>query len=151
MGIISPESFKRVIQYKDIDGELEDNDEQSTLLRKYIEAWLDATPENDKQPLKSPVSLKWMNLEEAILQVGKAAMGAELDECPDYNLRYFLDFLALCDREIQKRAASQAQLQAAAGGSAPALQSVGGGGGAAPPPPGAMPPPPAPMPMQGAA
>src|SRR4030095_6433020 len=42
MGVISQEGFKRVIQYKDIDGELASESEQSTLLEKYIERWLDA-------------------------------------------------------------------------------------------------------------
>jgi len=37
MGILSKEGFKRVIQYKDIDGELASESEQSTLLEKYIE------------------------------------------------------------------------------------------------------------------
>jgi len=75
------------------------------------------------------VSLKWMNLEEAIIQVGRAAMQAELDECPDYNMKFFLDFLKLCDREIQKRAAAQSQLAGAAGG-AQGLAAVNAGGAA---------------------
>ncbi len=141
MGVISQESFKRIIQYKDLEGELSSGNKQGELLDKYIEKWLDAEEPvkgkkaQPKKPYTIPVSFKWMSLEVAIVQVGQAAMQAELDECPDYNMKFFLDFLKLCDREIQKRAASQATLQAAQGGSAPALQSIGQPA-AAPPAPG---------------
>ncbi len=136
MGILSKEGFKRVIQYKDIDGELASESEQSTLLEKYIERWLDAEQPvkgkktQPKKPYTVPVSLKWMNLEEAIIQVGRAAMQAELDECPDYNMKFFLDFLKLADKEIQKRAEAQSQLAGAAGGGAGGLQAVNAGGAA---------------------
>lgn len=125
MGILSKEGFKRVIQYKDVDQELSTENEQSALLDKYIERWLDAEePKKSKRgqmvkkPITVPVSMKWMNLEEAIIQVGRAAMRAELDEAPDYNMKFFLDFLGLCSKELDKRAAAQAQLAGTAGGGA---------------------------------
>ncbi len=71
-----------------------------------------------------------MNLEEAIIQVGRAAMQAELDECPDYNMRFFLDFLKLADKELQKRAAAQSTLAQTAGGGAQGLAAVNAGGAA---------------------
>ncbi len=139
MGAISIEAFKRIIQYKDVDGELSSENPQNALMEKYIERWLDAempAKGQKAQPKKVytvPVSMKWMNLEEAIVQVGKAAMQAELDECPDYNMKFFLDFLKLCDKEVQKRAAAQQQVQAA-------MAPPGAvGQPAAAPPPGAMP------------
>ncbi len=152
MGILSKEGFKRVIQYKDIDGELASESEQSTLLEKYIERWLDAEAPvkgkkaQPKKPYTVPVSLKWMNLEEAIIQVGRAAMQAELDECPDYNMKFFLDFLKLADKEIQKRAAAQSQLAGASGG-AQGLAAVNAGGAS----PGTIASGPVGVPMQGAA
>lgn len=127
MGILSKEGFKRVIQYKDIDQELSTENEQSALLDKYIEKWLDAMP--GEEPIAAPIALKWLNLEEAIIQVGRAVMRAELDEAPDLNLKYFIDFLGLCDKELKKRAAAQAELAGAAGGGA-GLQAVNAAGSA---------------------
>jgi hypothetical protein len=139
MNILSKEGFKRVIQYKDIDQELSTENEQSALLDKYIEKWLDAVIE-DEEPISAPVSLKWMNLEEAIIQVGRAAMRAELDEAPDYNMKFFLEFLNLASKELDKRAAAQSQLAGAAGGGAglAAVNQAAMGPGTAP---GGMPPP----------
>jgi hypothetical protein len=153
MGIITKESFKRVVQYKDIDGELSSESEQSTLLAKYIEKWLDAEEpvkgkkDQPKKPYSMPVSFKWMNLEEAIVQVGRAAMQAELDECPDYNMKFFLDFLKLCDKELSNRAAAQSSLAQTAGGGAGGLAAVNAGGAA----PGTVASGPVGVPMQGAA
>jgi hypothetical protein len=131
MGAISMDAFKRIIQYKDVDSEI--NSEQNELLQKYIERWLDSMPDDEKKAITAPVALKWMNLEEAIIQVGRAAMQAELDEAPDWNMRYFIDFLSLCDTEMAKRDAAKAKLAAAASGSAPALAGLPPQGGAPPP------------------
>ena len=116
MGVISEESFKRIIQYKDLEGELASGNKQGELLDKYIEQWLDAEQVvkgkkgQVKKPLTVPVSLKWMSLEPAIVQVGQAAMQAELDDAPDYNIKFFIDFLKIADKELQKRAAAQAAM-----------------------------------------
>ena len=143
--IISQDAYLRVIQAKDIDGELANGNTQSRLIERYIEQWLDATQEDeDNGRFRYRPPIPFMNHEEAILQVGRAYMSAELDDAPDYNLQFFLRFMDQCDKQIQKKAAQQAQLEAAAKGNTAAVQGLGTGAPA--PMPSATPPVPGPGP-----
>jgi hypothetical protein len=148
--IITPDAFLEIIQYKDISGELGRLGKQSALIDKYIEAWKDATPaiedkaiENGKPIYRAPI--KWMNLEEAIVQVGRAYLDAEMDDAPDYNLDFFTRYMGDCDALIQAKAKQAADMQAAAAGKGPAP--MAGGAPAPGPAPGTGP---APAPMNGA-
>jgi len=123
--IISQDGYLRVIQAKDIDAELARTNTWSQLIEKYIESWLDATPEaealgetdpkNRKAFLYRP-PVKFMPLADLIVQVGRAYAFAELDGAPDYNLQFFIRFMGDCDREIQKMKAQEAALAAQAKG-----------------------------------
>ncbi len=157
MGILSQDGFLRVIQAKDIDRELERMNTQEALLEKYMEQWRDYEGKDDIESgkFKYRGPKKWLNLEEAIVQVGRAYMQAEIDEAPDQNLEWFIKFLGDCDTLLQRLAEKQAQLKAAAGGAPSALAALPGGpapGGALPPQGGPSAPPPGgpPMPQQGA-
>lgn len=136
MQVISQDAFLRIIQAKDIDSELERTNQQSALVEKYIEKWLDATPEAEasgKFRYRGPI--KWMAKEEAILQVGRAYLKAEMDECPDYNLKFFINYMQELDELIQREEAQKAQLAGAARGSNAANQAVAPmAGGSAPAP-----------------
>lgn len=139
--IISQDGYLRVIQAKDIDAELARTNTWSQLIEKYIESWLDATPETEasgKFMYRPPV--KFMPLADLIVQVGRAYAFAELDGAPDYNLGFFIRFMGDCDREIQKIKAQEAALAAQAKGAM------------APPPmpmdPNALPPPNAALPPE---
>ncbi len=144
-GIISQDGYLRVIQAKDIDSELARTNTWSQLIEKYIESWLDATPETEasgKFRYRPPV--KFMPLADIIVQVGRAYAFSELEEAPDYNLQFFIRFMGDCDREIQKMAAQQAALEAQAKGAmAPPPMAAG------PLPPPDMAVPPEPMPPGG--
>lgn len=131
-GIIGKDSFLRVIQYKDTDSEIERQNTQYSVIEKYIESWLDATPETlESGEFKYRAPIPFMDHAAALVQTAQAYMVAELEGAPDWNLEFFLRFMKQCDQQIQKIAAKQAQ---AAQGIPP---------GAQPP---AMPPPPPPAP-----
>lgn len=137
-GVIQQDAFLAIIQYKDISGELSRLDRQRALVEKYIELWSDATPELEEAALKRGKPLyrppiKWMGapgLTEAIVQVGHAFLEAEMNDAPDYNLEFFLRYMAECDRLITEIQGKQAALQGAATGNPAAMQAAG----LAPPP-----------------
>lgn len=138
-GIIGKESYLRVIQYNDVDAEMGTATSWGRLIEKYIESWLDATPEKEKSGefLYQP-PIKFAPLADMIVQVGRAYADAQINGAPDYNLGLFIRFMGQCDAQIQAIAAQQAQLQAQA--NAPPVQPPTG------PAPGSALPPPAPMP-----
>lgn len=116
-GILSQDAFLRVIQAKDIDSELERTNTQYQLVDRYIEEWLDATQEQeDDGKFRYRPPTKWMQLPEAIVQVGRAYLQAELDNAPEYNLDFFLRFMGDADAKQQEL---EAQRQAAAQAAAP--------------------------------
>ncbi len=114
-GILSQDAFMRVIQAKDIDSELERTNTQYQLVDRYIEDWLEATPEaEDNGTFRYRPPIKWMQLPESIVQVGRAYLNAELDNAPEYNLEFFLRWMDEADAKIQqleeqRRAVEQAQ------------------------------------------
>lgn len=147
MGILSAAGVRRVIQAQDLDRELAAEDAQSRLVETYIESWLDPSSKKEHQKFEYRAPKKWMNLEEAVIQVGRAMFEAEADGAPDWNLQWFVRWLEDCDRVMEQIAAKKAELQAAAGGSAPALGMIDPGA----PGPGGPPGPPSPPGPQGPA
>lgn len=148
MGILSPAGVRRVIQAKDLDSELESEDAQARWIEKQIERWLDPVTKNQQRKFEYVAPIKWMNLAEAIVQVGRALFQADVDGVPDWNRQRFIRFLEDCDRIMEKIDAQKAQTQAAAGGNTAALQAIGGAAGGPPAPPGAPPGGPQPPPPQ---
>ncbi len=137
-GQISSESFQRIIQFKDPESELERQNTQYSVIERYIESWLDATPEAlDAGEFRYRAPIPFMDHAAALIQVARAYMVAELDGAPDWNLEFFLTFMEQCDTQIQKMAAKQAQ----------AAQGMPPGANMPPPPPPAMPGQPTPAPM----
>jgi hypothetical protein len=112
-GVISKTSYLRILQAKDVDAELDGNNGQSALLDHLIETWLDQDDPASESYVKAqqlPVSLNWMDLESAIVQVGRAFMQAELDRAPSAVLELFAIFMAAADRKLQERQAATAAL-----------------------------------------
>lgn len=139
-GNISNDAFLRVLQFKDTDGELERSNAQYSVVERYIESWLDATPESQEDgTFRYRAPIPFMDHVAALLQVARAFMVAELEGAPDFNLDFFLTFMRQCDEQIQKLEARRAQ----------AAQGIPPGAGGAPAPMGAPPVPgaPAPTPM----
>jgi len=102
-GILSQDSFLRVIQAKDIDAELERTNTQYQLIDRYIEDWLEATPETEEDgTFRYRAPIKWMQLPEAIVQVGRAYLAADLDNAPEWNLDFFLRWMGDADGKIQE-------------------------------------------------
>lgn len=131
-GMISQDAFLAVRQYLDLPGEMDSGSRQRNLVSQYIENWLDATPEQyesgelaDGKPLFRP-PIRWMRLEDALLQVADAYMQAELDDAPDEAKDLMLRWIELADGEIQKK------MQRMAAMAPPPANPM--------PPPGAMPP-----------
>ena len=138
MGILSPAGVRRVIQAQDLDSELAAEDAQSRLVETYIESWLDPSTKAEQKKFQYRPPKKWMDLAEAIVQVGRAMFEAEADGAPDWNLQWFVKFLEDCDRVMDQIAARKAEIQAAAGGNSAAIGALGptGPGGPPGPPPG---------------
>jgi hypothetical protein len=81
-------------------------DKQEKLVERYIESWLDATPERlDSGEFKFRSPFPYLNLPAAMLQVAEAYVEAQLDEADDFNLDFFLRFIEQCDTIVQERAA----------------------------------------------
>ncbi len=110
-GVISQDSFLRVIQYKDPESEIERQNTQYSVIEKYIESWLDATPETlEDRTFRYRAPIPFMDHAAALVQSAQAYMVAELDGAPDWNLEFFLRFMTQCDQQIQKVAAKQAAM-----------------------------------------
>jgi hypothetical protein len=95
-------------------------DKQEKLIERYIESWLDATPERQESgefKFRSP--FPYLQLPAAMLQVAEAYVEAQLDEADDFNLDFFLRFIEQCDTIVQERAAATAPPPPALGGMAP--------------------------------
>jgi len=89
-------------------------DKQEKLIERYIESWLDATPERlDSGEFKFRSPFPYLNLPAAMLQVAEAYVEAQLDEADDFNLDFFLRFIEQCDTIVQERAAASAPPTAA--------------------------------------
>jgi len=110
-GQISSDSYKRIIQFKDPESELEQQNTQYSVIEKYIESWLEATPESqDEGTFRYRAPIPFMDHAAALLQAARAYMVAELEGAPDWNLQFFLTFMEQCDLQIQKVAARQAAI-----------------------------------------
>jgi hypothetical protein len=90
-----------------------------------IERWLDATPEQiatqmydvDKGiHMVMTDGMKWMRLEDAIVQVADGFMDAVLDDAPDPIKQFFLSWLSMADTALQEKQKAAAAAQAAAAG-----------------------------------
>ena len=117
-GMLSQDAFLAIQRYKDLPGELDGTSRQRSLISQYIENWLDATPEQYESgelregvPLFRP-PIRWMRLEDALLQVAEAYMQAQLDEAPDEAQDLMLRWIEMADSEIQKREERMAGLRA---------------------------------------
>ena len=116
-GMLSQDAFASVQRYKDLPGELDGTSRQRNLVSQYIENWLDATPEQfDSGELRPGVPLfrppiRWMRLEDALLQVAEAYMQAQMDEAPDEAQDLMLRWIEIADSEIQKREQRMADLR----------------------------------------
>jgi hypothetical protein len=116
-GVIGQESLLQIIQYKDTASELARQNDQYSVIEKYIESWLDATPESqDDGTFRYRAPIPFMNHAAALLQVARAYMVYELEGAPDWNLEFFLRFMQQCDEQIQKIAQRQAALAGASKG-----------------------------------
>lgn len=129
-GKLSDDAFIRVIEYLDTPSEFEGQNKQRELIGRYIEEWLDATPEklaSGEFRYRAPLPIG-MNHEDAIVQVAQEYLSAQLEEADDMNLEFFLRFIQQCDDHITAKAKKMAEIQAAAMGKPPG----GAPGGAAP-------------------
>ena len=136
-GVFSKAALDQSILYLNTKDHLAGgSDKQEKLIDRYIESWLDATPErleSGEFQFRSP--FPYLNLPAAMLQVAEAYVEAQLDEAPDFNLDFFLRFIEQCDTIVAERAAKQAQAQKAMMPPPPAPAA----GGMAPPAPAAPP------------
>lgn len=145
-GIIQPEAYSRILEHLDPKSELEHINQQRKLIDRYIEAWLDATPEEIESNQTTEGHALWvppitfMGHEDALIQVANAYMKAVLDGAPDANTELFLRYMEALDRQLTEKAARLAQIEQGIDPNNPQP---------APPPGGPMPP--AEMPMPGPA
>jgi len=114
-GTFSKAALDESIVYLNTKDHLGGSDKQSKLVDRYIESWLDATPERlESGEFKFRSPFPYLNLPAAMLQVAEAYVEAQLDDAPDFNVDFFLRFIEQCDSIVAERAAQQAQAQQAA-------------------------------------
>ncbi len=115
-GMIGKDGFMRVIQFKDVESEMERTNQQDALVERFIESWLDATPEAlESGEFRYYAPIPFMNHAAAIVQVATSYMNALMDGAPEFNLEFFTRFMTECDKEIAKVEARKAQLAGNAG------------------------------------
>lgn len=142
--LITDETYLEVIQVKGVASELERANEISRWIDKQIDAWLDYEPgdeDKDERPFRYRPPIKYIGipgLTECIVRVGRAYLHEDSDDCPEYKLRWFTQFMGDADTEIQKLRELDARLQS---------MSTSQIGASSQPPPGGAPQPP---PAQGA-
>lgn len=113
-GLFGKASLEESIKYLNSKDHLAGGDKQTQLIERYIESWLDATPESlESGEFKFRSPFPYLTLPAAMLQVAEAYVEAELDEADDFNKDFFLRFIEQADEIVAERAAKQAQQQAA--------------------------------------
>lgn len=153
-GKLSDDALLRVIEYLDAKQEVDKAGKQRQLIERYIDQWLDATPDSQQDgsfQYKAPIP--WMpSLEDAMVQVAEAYLDSQLDGIPTFNEQFFITFMQQLDNEITKKGLRASQIaQGIDPGSTGAAGPAAGGGVAMPPPgPPGMGPPPANVPPPGA-
>ena len=119
-GALTLDALTAVRQYFDSPGELDRITRQRELIDRMMERWLDATDDQlksgmydaDRQiPLIQTDGLKFMRLEDAIVQVADGYFEAVLDEAPDAIKILFLDWLAIADENLRDKQAAAALAQ----------------------------------------
>lgn len=108
-GVFSKASLDQSILYLNTKDHLTGGgDKQEKLIERYIESWLDATPERlESGEFKFRSPFPYLNMPAAMLQVAEAYVEAQLDEADDFNLDFFLRWLEQADSIVAERAAKQ--------------------------------------------
>ena len=118
-GIFSAATLEESTLYLNSKDHLTGADKQTQLIERYIESWLDATPESvESGEFKFRSPFPYLKLPAAMLQVAEAYVEAELDEADDFNKDFFLRWLEQADEIVAERAARQ-PAQQPSGGSPP--------------------------------
>jgi hypothetical protein len=114
-GVFSKAALDQSILYLNTKDHLTGGgDKQEKLIERYIESWLDATPERlESGEFKFRGPFPYLNMPAAMLQVAEAYVEAQLDEADDFNLDFFLRFLEQSDQIVAERAATQPGAQSA--------------------------------------
>lgn len=114
-GVFSSSALQSSIKYLDTKDQLGASEKQTKLIERYIESWLDATPEKvESGEFKFRSPFPYLNLPAAMLQVAEAYTDAQMDDAPDFNTDFFLRFIDQSDEIIQEREAAAAEAQAMA-------------------------------------
>lgn len=113
-GNFSKASLDESVKYLNSKDHLGGSDKQTKLIERYIEGWLDATPEDlEDGTFKFRSPFPYLQLPAAMLQVAEAYVEAQLDEAPDFALDFFLRYIEQCDEIVKARAAEAAAAQQA--------------------------------------
>ena len=113
-GLISPETYLELIETMDTPGALEELGKQRQVISRYVESWLDATPEDvESEKFKYRAPNPYMDLPAAIIQVVGEYLNAEFEDVDPFNAEFFLRFIADCDTQIQRRKRAEMEAQQA--------------------------------------
>jgi hypothetical protein len=111
-GIFNSAMLEQSIKYLNSKDHLAGGDKQTQLIERYIESWLDATPESlESGEFKFRSPFPYLNLPAAALQVAEAYVEAELDEADDFNKDFFLRWIEQANDIVTERAQQQAPPQ----------------------------------------
>jgi len=116
-GMISRDAMLAIKQYYDTPGEADRALRQRRVVEQWTERWLDATPEQIESGLFAegdplvPQPIRWMDLEDAIVQVADGYMQATLDGAPEENRMLFLTWLETADAALVEKQRRLAEAQ----------------------------------------
>jgi len=142
MGLVSPDGFKRMLDWPDLDREFSRESAEYEWLETLIDRFLDATPEETATAYEPPEGFLF-GLESAMVQMGAAYFVAKREGAPEVNLELLRHYIEEIEQLMERRAQQAAQLQAVQQGGPP-----GAGPGPSPP---QMAAPGGPLPIRGAA
>lgn len=128
--LIDGDTYKSIIQFNDLDGELEKGNAIQFWCDDCIETWLDVEEDDVDDPkkfrFKGPLPLMYGLQAQisALVRVGNAYLLQDADGCPQWRLEFFLRFIDQTSVQINKLQARQAELQGAAKGNTVATQQI---------------------------
>lgn len=120
MQVISAEAFKELLQWTDLDGEMNLQTSQRRYIDKLIDSYLDAD-ETQQMPFTAP-DAHLIDPAGAMLQVAQAYFDALYDDAPEANLEMLRRYLKELGALVNARAASQAMAMQAQGAAPPGGQ-----------------------------
>jgi len=118
-GALSQEALAQVQLFFDANHEIQNLSKQRAYIDRMVERWLDATPEQVAENvwrngvrLIQADAVKFLRLEDGLVQVYDAYLDALLAEAPEEVMTLFTDWISMAKQELDSQRSAAAALQA---------------------------------------